>query len=189
MKKTALATLFALAMTSTTALAGGHTYSLVGTGNGGTKTNTNAYAGLNWTLGGSWTPAVVVGVFRTRVKSDGDTEGANLALHINLTGGIKPGKLKLSYLNGQNDIQGAVGFGYDFARGAPLLTVGANGPFIGAGIDGLLNIGVEPYLNIHTQDRFKKPSDSTQRCVEDSGLVPGHYINSNCTTPWAPAPT
>jgi hypothetical protein len=182
MKKSVLITLCALAFASSSAFAGG-TYSLVGTGNGGTKTNTNAYAGLNWGLGGSWTPAVVVGVFNTRVKADGDTEGANLAFHINLVGGIKPGKLKLSYLNGKNDVQGEIGVGYDFVRGAPLLGLGANGPFIGAGIDGYLNFDIVPYLNIHSQDRFKKPSDSSPRCVPDSGPpVFGHFLNSTCTT-------
>jgi len=185
MKKTALATLCALAMASSAALAGGTTtYSLVGTGNSGAKTNTNAYAGLNWSLGGSWTPAVVVGLFNTRVKANGDTEGANLAFHLNLAGGVKPGKLKLSYLNGKENIQGEVGIGYDFVRGAPLLGLGANGPFIGAGIDGYLNYDVIPYLNIHTQDRFKKPSNSTQQCVQDTVQnVVGHFQNANCNGP------
>lgn len=183
MKINALATLCALALASSSALAGSipsTTYSLSGTTNNGAKTNTNAYAGLNWSLGGSWTPAVVVGVFNTRVKANGDTEGANLAFHLNLAGGIKPGKLKLSYLNGKENVQGEVGVGYDFLRGAPLLGLGVNGPFIGAGVDGYLNFTIVPYLNLHTQDRFKKPSNSTQQCVSDGATIPGHSLNSNC---------
>ena len=186
MKKTALATFCALALASSSALAGSipsTTYSLSGTTNNGAKTNTNAYAGLNWSLGGSWTPAVVVGLFNTRVKANGDTEGANLAFHLNLAGGIKPGKLKLSYLNGKENVQGEVGIGYDFMRGAPLLGLGVNGPFIGAGIDGYLNFNIVPYLNLHSQDRFKKPSNSTQQCVANGSAVEGNFISSNCTGP------
>lgn len=184
MKKSALVTLCALAIASSSVFAGTtiNTASLVSTG-GGTKTNTNAYAGLNWSLGGGWTPAVVVGVFNTRVKANGDTEGANLAFHLNLAGGVKPGKLKLSYLNGKNDIQGEVGLGYDFLRGAPLLGLGANGPFIGAGIDGYLNYDIVPYLNIHSQDRFKKPSNSTQCVPDQQGL-----LNADCSDLAAPTP-
>ena len=182
MNKSALITLCALAIASFSALAGSTTYSLVGTGNSGSKTNTNAYAGLNWGLGGSWTPAVVVGVFNTRVKANGDTEGANLAFHLNLAGGVKPGKLKLSYLNGKENVQGEVGIGYDFIRNAPLLGLGANGPFVGAGIDGYLNFDIIPYLNIHSQDRFKKPTNSTQQCVQDVGPnVNGHFTSPTCT--------
>lgn len=183
MKKTILTLAVALTFASSSALAGAPTtYSFVGSNTGGgTKTNTNAYAGLNWSLGGSWTPAVVVGVFNTRVKANGDTEGANLAFHLNLAGGVKPGKLKLSYLNGKENIQGEVGIGYDFVRGAPLLGLGANAPFIGAGIDGYLNYDIVPYLNIHSQDRFKKPSNSTQQqCLQDSISTYGHSMNSNC---------
>jgi len=182
MKRNALVTLCALALASSTVLAGTTTYSLVGTGNSGTKTNTNAYAGLNWSLGGSWTPAVVVGVFNTRVKANGDTEGANLAFHLNLAGGVKPGKLKLSYLNGKEYAQGEIGIGYDFVRGAPLLGLGVNGPFIGAGIDGYLNFSIVPYLNLHTQDRFKKPSNSTQQCVADAfSPTIGNFTSPTCT--------
>lgn len=184
MKKTALATFCALALASSSALAGSiptTTYSLTGATNSGAKTNTNAYAGLNWSLGGSWTPAVVVGVFNTRVKANGDTEGANLAFHLNLAGGIKPGKLKLSYLNGKENVQGEVGVGYDFLRGAPLLGLGVNGPFIGAGVDGYLNFTIVPYLNLHSQDRFKKPSNSTQQCVADGSPIDGNYLSPTCT--------
>ena len=93
-----------------------------------------------------WTPALVLGVFHTKVKSNGDTHGANLAFHVNLAGGINPGKLKLSSLNGQEHIQCEIGAGYDFMRSAPLLGLGLNGPFVAAGVDGYLSHGLVPWL-------------------------------------------
>lgn len=191
MKKSIITLAVALTVVSSSALAGNTpTYSWVGSNtNGGTKTNTNAYAGLNWSLGGGWTPSVVIGVFNTRVKSDGDTEGANLAFHLNLAGGIKPGKIKLSYLNGKEDIQGELGIGYDFLRGAPLLGLGVNAPYISAGVDGYLNGNIVPFATLHSQGKFKKPeSGSARRCAQDLPPVydDGHYSDSACSNPLAP---
>lgn len=148
------------------------------------KNNTNAYAGLNWSVGGSWTPAVVLGVYRTHVKSDGDTQGANLAFHLNLAGGIKPGKLKLSYLNGKENIQGELGIGFDFMRSAPLISFGLNGPFVAAGVDGYLNHGLVPYVTLQSQGKFSKPAfgtSTTTNCV-NVGTDNGDFTDSACTT-------
>lgn len=180
MKKSALVTLFALAMASSAALAGG-TFSLVGTTTASTKTNNNAYAGVNWSLGSGWTPSVVLGLFHTRVKSDGDTQGANLAFHLNLAGGIKPGKVKLSYLNGKENIQGELGVGYDFMRSAPLLGLGLNGPFVAVGGDGYLNGNVVPFITIHSQGKFKKHNATSQQCVSDGATIDGHFDDNTCT--------
>jgi len=183
MKKAALVALCTLAIASSTAFAGGPSYSWTGTNTSGTKTNTNAYAGLNWSLGGGWTPSLVLGVVETRVKSNGNTEGANLTFSLNVFGGFKPGKLKLSYLNGKDNLQGELGFGYDFALGAPLIGLGANAPFIGAGVDGYLNGNIVPFVVLHSQDKFKKKNASTRACTSDDAWInePGHYSNSNCT--------
>lgn len=186
MNKSAVALAIALSVASSAALAGKvASYSLITTTTAGntTKSNTNAYAGLNWSLGGSWTPALVLGLFHTRVKNNGNTEGANLSFRINLAGGIKPGPLKLSYLNGKENFQGEVGVGYDFMRWAPLISLGANGPFIGGGVDGYLNHGIVPYVNLHSQDRFKKPtaSSTTTQCIVDN--ITGTFSDPACTNP------
>jgi hypothetical protein len=125
------------------------------------KTDTKAYVGLNWSLGGGATPALVLGVLNTKVKSDGDTTGANLAFHLNLAGGVKPGKLKLSYLDGKENLQGELGVGYDFIKAAPLLSLGLNAPYIAAGVDGYLNPGFVPYATLHSQGKFDKPAAPT----------------------------
>jgi len=121
------------------------------------KTETRGYAGLNWTLGGGYTPALVLGVTNTKVKSNGDTTGGRLAFHLNLLGGITPGMLKLSYLNGKEDLQGEVGAGYNFIKSAPLLGLGVNAPYVAVGVDGYLNPGLVPYGTLHSQGKFSKP--------------------------------
>jgi hypothetical protein len=183
MKKSTISLAIGLALASSSALAGKAPppsfYSLVTTTSGSTsKNNTNAYAGLNWSMGGSWTPALVLGVFRTKVKSDGDTQGANLSFHLNFAGGVKPGKLKLSYLNGKDNLQGELGVGYDFIRSAPLLGLGLNGPFVAAGVDGYLSQGIVPYVTLQSQGKFSKPSyQNTTSCVIDN--INGIY-DSTC---------
>lgn len=155
MKKSALAVALLSTLTASAVFAGDPIpVSPVST----SKTETRAYAGLNWTLGGGATPALVLGVFRAKVESDGDTQGGNLAFHINLAGGVKPGKLKLGYLNGKEDIQGELGIGYDFLKNAPLLGLGINAPYVNAGVDAYMNPGFVPYGTLHTQGEFDKPN-------------------------------
>lgn len=186
MKKLTISLALGLALASSATLAGSPNYSWVtSTINTGSasKNNTNAYAGLNWSVGGSWTPSVVLGVFRTRVKSDGDTQGANLAFHLNLAGGVKPGKLKLSYLNGKENIQGELGVGYDFVRSAPVVGLGLNGPFVAAGVDGYLNGALVPYFNLQSQGKFSKPTfrtSTTTECV-DVGFGNGDFYTPDCS--------
>ena len=178
MKKSTISLAIGLSLVSSAVFAGSFVppplYDWASTTSGSTsKNNTNAYAGLNWSMGGSWTPALVLGVFHTKVKSNGDTHGANLAFHVNLAGGINPGKLKLSYLNGKENIQGEIGAGYDL-----------NGPFVAAGVDGYLSHGLVPYLTLQSQGKFSKPSyQTTTTCVVTPS---GAYVDPACTIPNAP---
>lgn len=143
------------------------------------KTKTEIYAGLNWNLDDGVIPALVLGVSHTKVQSDGDTEGGNLALHINLKDGIKPDKLRLSYLKGKEDLQGEFGVGYDFKEAGPLALLGVNGPFAAAGINVYLNPGFVPYLQLQSLGKFDKPSLDCKRVAEDTG----DYTDAVCTVP------
>lgn len=163
------------AFSASAAFAGGKVptaYSLIGSGS---KTETRAYAGLNWNLESGKIPAVVLGVFRARVKADGDTQGGNLGLHLNIANGIKPGKLKLGYLQGKEDVQGEVAVGYSFLKSAPLLGLGVNGPHVSAGVDVYTNPGFDPYLMLHSQGEFDEPNLA---CVADPS---GIYLDPDCS--------
>ena len=171
---TVAATMAFLALPASTGLAQQvTTYSLI---SGKSKTETQAYVGLNWNVETGKTPAVVLGVFRTRVKANGDTTGGNLNLHINVAGGVRPGKLKLGYLNGKEDLQGEAAVGFNFLNNKPLLALGLNIPYASAGVDIYANPGVDPYFTVDTQGKFKKPK---RRCVVDPG---GKFTDPTCTT-------
>ena len=184
MKKSTLAVLLLSALTGSAAFAGVTSFSLIPATGGASKTETRAYAGLNWKLGGGATPALVLGAFRAKVESDGDTSGGNLAFHINLAGGVKPSKLKLGYLNGKENLQGEVGIGYDFLKNAPLLGLGINAPHISAGVDAYTGSSFVPYGTLHTQGKFKKPSQTPAQCVVD----PLGNLLADCITPAGPGP-
>jgi hypothetical protein len=117
------------------------------------KTQTRAYVGLNWTWGGGFTPALVLGATNTRVQSDGDTTGAKLAF------------------------QGEIGVGYNFIKSAPLLGVGVNAPYVSAGVDGYLNPGFVPYATLHSQGQYDKPRGKTTTFSCPSGYV---LVGTSC---------
>jgi hypothetical protein len=182
MKKSTLALALLSALTASAVFAGNTGYNLIPGAGATSETKTRAYVGLNWNLGGGTTPALVLGVFRTKVKSDGDTSGGNLAFHVNLAGGIKPGKLKLGYLNGKEDFQGEVGVGYDFLKNAPLLGVGVNAPHVSAGVDAYANPGFVPHFTLHGKGEFDMPSGTSSQCVYTSNSTTTTYSDANCTT-------
>jgi len=108
---------------------------------------------------------------------------ANLAFHFDVAGGFKPGKLKLSYLDGKENMQGELGVGYDFLKTAPLVGLGVNIPHLAAGVDGYLSHGFVPYATLHTLGKFDKPapsSASTTVCT-NVGTNNGDFYNSDCT--------
>lgn len=185
MKQSTLALFLLSALAAPAGFAGNTGYTLIPATGSTSETETRAYAGLNWHLGGGATPALVLGAFRTKVKSNGDTTGGNLAFHINLAGGVKPGKLKLSYLAGKEDFQGEAGLGYDFVKSAPLLGIGLNAPFVNAGVDAYTNREFIPHATLHSQGKFDKPSGTTSQCVYSSNAPTSTttYTDPNCTIP------
>ncbi|HWK85102.1 MAG TPA: hypothetical protein VNS61_15345, partial [Caldimonas sp.] len=54
--------------------------------------------------------------------------------------------------------QGEVGGGYSFQGAAPLLTIGAQGPFFNGGLDYLWGKGVMGSIGVNTLDRVRDPS-------------------------------
>lgn len=160
-KKIVCSTASAALLAGSVALAGSIPVPTAFTTGVDSRSDTTAYIGLNWTLGGGMTPSLVLGVFDVKVKANGDTTGANLAFHANLAGGFKPGKLKLSYLDGRHDLQGELGLGFDFIKGAPLGFLGLNAPYVAVGVDAYLSPGFVPYVTMHSQGQFDKPSATT----------------------------
>jgi len=116
--------------------------------------DTKFYAGLKWTVGAGTTPAVVLGVMRIKVESNDDRKGANLSFDFGLgdKGGL--GQLKLGLLYGKEKLQGELGGGYDFAKGAPLYGVGINAPHVNTGIEIRDGRAYVPFFTLHTLGKF-----------------------------------
>jgi len=150
------------------------------TGVAGSTTDTvnRGYAGLKWTLGEGLVPAVVVGYRHARVESGGDTQGGDVSFSFNLLGGIHPGKLRAKYFNGQENLQGEVGAGFDFTKGL-FAGVSAQGPYTNLGVDYLFTAGApwEPYIMLNTLQKYDKPqggtTKTTKSCPTDYTLNPG----------------
>lgn len=119
-------------------------------------TDTTAFVGLNWTFGaGGPGTEGVIGAARVKTDSSGDSEGAKLSLHMNLSGGLSFGKVKLTGMTGESDRMGelGVGFGTDgfFGTGGlwlPYLNVGGD---IGTG-------GFDGYIGFHSLGEWDVPA-------------------------------
>ena len=130
---------------------------------GASKDTVNrGYAGLKWTLGQGLTPAVVVGLRRATVKSNGDTRGGDISFSFNLAGGPRPDKLRVKYFDGREKAQGEVGAGYDFSKGV-FAGLGVQGPYSNLGVDYLFTQDArwEPFFMLNTLKKYDKPSGGT----------------------------
>jgi len=118
------------------------------------NSNTEFYAGLKWSVGAGTTPAVVLGIMRSKVESNDDRTGANLSFDFGLgdNGGL--GKLKLGLLYGKEKLQGELAGGYDFGKGIPLVGVGFNAPHLNAGIEIPNGESYTPFATLHTLGKF-----------------------------------
>ena len=127
-----------------------------------TESDNRVFAGLKWTLNKGSKPEVVVGYRHARVESNGDTYGGEASLSFTLLNGIKPGKFRTKYFNGQDKVQGEVSAGYDFANGL-FAGIGVNAPFSNIGVDYLYSSESkwQPYFMLNTLGKHDKPEPRT----------------------------
>lgn len=139
------------------------------------RTDTRGYIGLNWVLGGSRMPAVVLGIATFDVKRSGETSGAELSLHLDLLLGGKPDLFKLNYLQGNETVQAGIGGGYSLKREAPFLDVGVRGPFVAAGVNLYPNWVSEPNFSVHSLGRLERPGPerTVVTCPSGYEYLPG----------------
>ena len=153
--------LFLLANAATAGSPLPSTYSptLVGT----SKTSNKGYAGLRWDIPGELAPALVLGVRRAKVESDGDTQGGDISFSMSLAGGVKPGKLRLKGFTGQENYQWELGGGYDFSAKGVFFGPSINFPYVNLGADWQPGLGLKAYGMLHTLDGYNEPG-ATPTC-------------------------
>ena len=121
------------------------------------STDNKVYAGLKWTLNEGIKPQAVIGFRHTNIGSDGHTDGGDISLSAKFIDGFQLDKTRLKYINGNNDVQGELGGGYDFTKGL-FLGGSANGPYINLGVDYLIQAkdkSIDPYIILDTLSRTK----------------------------------
>ena len=117
------------------------------------------YAALKWTFGESFKPEVILGLRHAKVDSNGDTYGGDISLSTKFMDGLELGKLRGKYFNGNEDVQGEIGAGFDFTKGF-YTGISVHGPYSNLGVDYCFsdkNI-LEPYIQIDTIKGNNKPS-------------------------------
>ena len=126
------------------------------------STNNKVYAGLKWTLNEGIKPQAVIGFRHTNIGSDGHTDGGDISLSAKFIDGFQLDKTRLKYINGNNDVQGELGGGYDFTKGL-FLGGSANGPYINLGVDYLIQAkdkSIDPYIMLNTLSRTKTKTET-----------------------------
>jgi len=98
----------------------------------GHEDETSAYAGLNWTFGGSSTLEGVIGVLYRETDRGGDVNGARLSAHFDLLGRGAAPSLRLTGLVGDEDIAAEAGLGVGL-DGTPYGVLGAVGNYYNVG--------------------------------------------------------
>ncbi|MDO6562179.1 hypothetical protein Q4488_02180 [Amphritea sp. 1_MG-2023] len=117
------------------------------------------FAGLNWELGGSLTPQLVIGFRSVDVKSDGDVEGAGTSISFSLLE-KRFDKFKLFGIKGNDDVAGELGVGYGFINQHWLAMLGAQGDYINIGINLTQPAGFGFHGELNTTD-FKAPDQKS----------------------------
>ena len=168
---------------SSSAFAGGCAcFSLIPGTSGAALTDNRAYAGLKWTLNEGIKPQAVLGFRHARTESNGNADGGDVSISAKIIDGFQLGKLRAKYFNGKEKVQGEVGAGYDFTKGL-FAGVGVHAPYslIGMDLHPFINENkLEPYIQIDTIKRYKKPSDTASQCVF-VGPGGGPWFDSECT--------
>ena len=178
-----LVLLATMALLSSNALAGlGSPFAptLVTTPGSASQNVNRGYAGLKWTLGQGITPSAVIGFRHANVEAGGHVDGGDISMSFNSAGGFQLGKLRAKYLNGQENVQGELGGGYDFAKNGLFAGASVQGPFVNAGADLGFGGGFEPYIMINSLRKYNKPTSSTSSYVCPAGSA---QIISNAFLP------
>ena len=127
-----------------------------------TETENRACAGLVWTLQEqmSWVPDLTIGFRSLRVKSSDSVSGGEISARIKLKDGISFDSTRLSYVRGERDVLGNIGFGYSVTNSSFLGTVAVQGAHIRLGTDYQLSgkklFRFWKYLQLINQIRLEK---------------------------------
>tara|TARA_B110000503_G_scaffold34594_1_gene56345 strand:+ start:4429 stop:5013 length:585 start_codon:yes stop_codon:yes gene_type:complete len=144
----------------------------------GTLNDNKIYAGINWQFGVKASFNAILGLKSTHTSSGGNITGGDFNVSIPIDKEyFRDVKLKAEYVNGNITGQGNVGVGYIFGRDKFLGTIGYSLPYVKLGTDYVFQDGFEPYLQINTLDKYKKPASSESYYSCSDPIYPYYYAS------------
>jgi hypothetical protein len=141
------------------------------------KTEEEAYIGLEWKIGQSILPEVEVGFRHVDVKSNGDVSGGQASLSFDIERRTL-GKFKLEAVEGDDDLQGQLGIGYNLADRGFLITGGAQGNHVFAGLDYTFGTGLDVMAGINTLGDYDAPDERVTLSCPDEYTLDGETCNA-----------
>lgn len=137
---------------------------------GGEVSKDEAFIGLEWTIGKSILPEVQVGYRDVDVETDGDVSGGQVSLTFDIEQ-MSFSKVRVEGVQGDEDIQGQLGVGYNFAQSGFLLTGGAQGNYVFAGLDYTFGSGFDFRGGVNTISDYDVPSETVTLSCESKGYT------------------
>ena len=131
-------------------------------GNTSERVVNRGYVGLEWVFGKGPTPAMVIGFRHAKVDSTGDSHGGDVSFSFDVFNGFQAGKIRTKYFNGQDEVQGEIGAGFDFSNGF-FVGAGVKAPFTNIGVDYLFSPdrAWQPYFRLDSLKRYNKPQETS----------------------------
>ena len=146
---------------------------------GGTRTDTRAYMGLVWELGGKQgaMPHLAFGLSSIRVRSNDRVEGGDIEFRLSIFNGIGADSLRLAYVNGNRVVRANVGGGYSFSHADWLATASVQSSYVRAGTDFLISDKTFlPFVELNTLGR---PRAATGGSCGSGSLIDWNSSNPN----------
>ena len=138
---------------------------------GPANVETAVTVGVQWNFA-DFNPELVVGLRRTRTNPAGTVIGAkaDVAVPVSLLNFYKP-TFRVMGIAGGEYVQGEAGVGFKAVDWRPVLAVGAQGPFVNAGLNWEVGGWVKPYAGVNSQYRTHRPGSGGANCAAGYALV------------------
>jgi hypothetical protein len=174
---------------SSSSFAGSPIYDFVGAGSSSaSRHDTDCYVGIKALFGELKDPRALVGCRQAKIKSNNDVNGFDISISAKFLNGFDLEKLRLKGFSGNTSTQAEAGGGYDFNKKAPFVGLSAKAPYSTFGIDVLPKDGLElknlePYMQLDTVGKYRKPRENGVGGCQEIGSFPlvNGYLTPDCS--------
>jgi hypothetical protein len=164
-------------------------YDFVGAGSSSaSRHDTDCYVGIKALFGELKDPRALVGCRQAKIKSNNDVNGFDISISAKFLNGFDLEKLRLKGFSGNTSTQAEAGGGYDFNKKAPFVGLSAKAPYSTFGIDVLPKDGLElknlePYMQLDTVGKYRKPRGNGVGDCQQIGSAPAAdgYLLPDCS--------